>query len=82
MQEAFEPDVRVIECVLLSGLLAQPFKKPLAGMVIRGSGPYLLQELYGSRTMSGFPDPDLTIIWPIQVLTSYTSFTDARYGYS
>jgi len=35
------------------------FQKPLAGMVIRGSGPYLWDELAGSEKLSGFPDPDL-----------------------
>jgi hypothetical protein len=37
----------------------RPFQKPLAGMVICGSGLYLWDELTGSEKLSGFPDPDL-----------------------
>ena len=33
--------------------------KPLADMVISGSGPNLFSELNGSMPLSGFPDPDL-----------------------
>jgi len=32
---------------------------PLAGMVIRGSGPNLIGELYHSESWTGFPGPDL-----------------------
>lgn len=35
------------------------FQKPLAGMVIRGSGPNLNNERIGSLAPAGFPDPDL-----------------------
>ena len=58
MQEVF-PLERVIECGLLSGLDVRRFQKPLAGMVICGSGPNLMNELICSKTSTGFPDPDL-----------------------
>jgi hypothetical protein len=35
------------------------FRKPLAGMVICGSGPNLFVELKRSKQIAGFPDPDL-----------------------
>jgi hypothetical protein len=35
------------------------FQKPLAGMVICGSGPNLFVELKRSKQVAGFPDPDL-----------------------
>ena len=35
------------------------FQKPLAGMVICGSGTNLTLELHRSRLLTGFPDPDL-----------------------
>ena len=35
------------------------FQLPLAGMVMRGSGPNLKNELDGSQQPAGFPDPDL-----------------------
>lgn len=40
--------MRVIECGLLSGLPMRHFQKPRASMVICGSGPNLLPELYCS----------------------------------
>ena len=54
----------VIVCGLLSGLCLRHFQKPLAGMVIRGSGPNLFAELcflfaVCSGHLPGFPDPDL-----------------------
>lgn len=33
--------------------------KPLADMVISGSGPNLFSELNGSKPLTGFPNPDL-----------------------
>jgi hypothetical protein len=41
--------VRPLRCSIL----------PLAGMVVRGSGPNLEGELVGSGCPTGFPDPDL-----------------------
>jgi hypothetical protein len=35
------------------------FQKPLAGMVICGSGPNLFAELERSKQIAGFPGPDL-----------------------
>ena len=37
----------------------QHYEKPLAGMVICGSGPYLICELNSSQSFTGFPDPVL-----------------------
>ncbi|EEW61117.1 hypothetical protein SCH4B_0123 [Ruegeria sp. TrichCH4B] len=42
--------------------------KPLAGMVIRGSGPNLFLEIVVSRLLAGFPYPDRSIVLPIQVV--------------
>ena len=41
---------------------------PLAGMVISGSGPKLLNELLRSDRATGFPDPDLCDLFPIHVI--------------
>lgn len=49
----------MIECGLLSGMCLRHFHKPLADMVICGSGPNLILELQCSRLLTGFPDPDL-----------------------
>jgi hypothetical protein len=49
----------VIECGLLSGLYSAVCQKPLAGMVIRGTGPNLMTELVCSKASAGFPIPDL-----------------------
>jgi hypothetical protein len=49
VQEVF-PFEHVIECGLLSGLDVRRFQEPLAGMVICGSGPYLMNELICSKS--------------------------------
>ena len=67
----------MIECGLLSGLFVRHFQKPLAGMVICGTGPHLYLELVRSQLLSGFPDPDHFDLLPIRSSTSHTSFTDA-----
>lgn len=59
MQEVFKPSELMIECLLLSGLRMRHFQKPLAVMVICGSGPDLNNELERSSLYPGFPDPDL-----------------------
>lgn len=50
--------MRVIERGLLLGLCGAAFQKPLAGMVIRGTGPNLMTELVRSKASAGFPVPD------------------------
>lgn len=67
----------MIECGLLSGLFVRHFQKPLAGMVICGTGPHLYLELVRSQLLSGFPDPDHFDLLPVRSSTSHTSFTDA-----
>jgi len=68
VQAVFWPFEHVIECGLLSGLFVRHFHKPLAGMVISGSGPNLLSELASSRNVPGFPHPDRFDHAPIQVI--------------
>ncbi len=53
------------------------FQKPLAGMVICGTGPHLYLELVRSQLLSGFPDPDHFDLLPTRSSTSHTSFPDA-----
>jgi hypothetical protein len=52
-------------------------QKPPAGMVICGSGPNLNVELYCSRIITVFPDPDLFDHLPIRVVAfSHPFFRD------
>ena len=44
------------------------FQKPRAGMVISGSGPNLLSELYARRPYLVFPIRICSIVLPIQVV--------------
>ncbi len=51
--------------MLLSGLRVRHFQKPLAGMVICGSGPYLNNEL--RRSTTSFDAHSLILVFPIQI---------------
>jgi hypothetical protein len=43
---------------------------PLAGMVMRGSGPNLQERARGSENVSGLPNPDRLDHVPIQIMPS------------
>jgi hypothetical protein len=60
----------VIECVLLSGLFNAADMAPLAGMVMRGSGPNLQERVQDSENVSGLPDPDRFDHLPIRIMPS------------
>jgi hypothetical protein len=46
--------VLLIECSLVSGLCGAICQNPLAGMVIRGTGPNLMIKLVRSKASAGF----------------------------
>ena len=58
----------MIEGALLSGLYVRHIQKPLAGMVIRGSGPNLLPELQARRDRLVSLTQIYSIVVPIQVV--------------
>ena len=58
----------MIERGLLSGLWLRRFQKPLAGMVIRGSGPNLIHELDARDSKLVFLIQICSIILPIRVV--------------
>ena len=67
--------MQVIERGLLSGLCSAAYQTPLAGMVIRGTGPNLMIELVRSKASAGFPVPDPNDHLPMQSSTSHLPFT-------
>jgi hypothetical protein len=73
VQEVFDPSARVIECGLLSGLFVRHFRKPLAGMVICGSGPDLGFELKAQSDMLVFLIQICSIVSPIRVVAFFHS---------
>ena len=58
----------MIERELLSGLWLRRFQKPLAGMVVRGSGPNLIHELEARDSKLVFLAQICSIILPIRVV--------------
>jgi len=60
--------VRVIDCVLLSGLFSAAFPETAAGMVISRSGPNLREALKAQSSTMVFPIQIYSIVAPIQVI--------------
>lgn len=65
---SFFPFERVIECVLLSGLLNATFPEAAGRDGDLRIGSISSSRASSSRTRPGFPDPDLSIVAPIQVV--------------
>jgi len=68
--------------VFCQAFYVRHFQKPLAGMVICGSGPNLVAELSSSKNHTGFPYPDRFDHAPIQVIDFSHLLTDFGYLWS
>lgn len=68
----------VIECGLLSGLCLRRCQKPLAGMVIRGTGPNLFAGLDAQDPKLVFLLQIWSIILPMRVVAFSHLFTGTQ----